>query len=352
MQLINYTTAAYQLSIVAGQQANETTSASSSTYIPAYISRRDRRRSSIDRESSADLQSLEIDMAVPINLNSMESLFLHSNSAETADETAPAAVYALVLPKRGRWPRRIRGWSEVKVRVVKEDHNDQALQRKERMQPDAWKEQDLSPSVSSSISTEVERSPASDQMTGVHLSNQPIPFRAFFRPSGPVSFNILKSNSSVPDATSSHATLLLLPAIDPETHLSSLPDSKSMSDLLLPATHQSLSLRGWPISQCQERQSGFEVQLRSGVRWFDVRLSVVDDRLVGTSQCPDPRFCYLQGLDERPEDCHADFVIAQRIMASFPNAPPSPPSSISYQITSALTPRKHWFFAFNKNRIN
>ncbi|KAH9939600.1 PLC-like phosphodiesterase [Amylocystis lapponica] len=56
-----------------------------------------------------------------------------------------------------------------------------------------------------------------------------------------------------------------------------LPDSLPLSSLLLPGT---MALYGWPISQCQSLTTPLDVQLHSGIRVLDVRLAVVDGRLI------------------------------------------------------------------------
>lgn len=42
----------------------------------------------------------------------------------------------------------------------------------------------------------------------------------------------------------------------------------------------SLALYGWPISQCQSLFTPYDIQLRAGVRVFDVRMAVSDGKLV------------------------------------------------------------------------
>ncbi|KAI0648324.1 PLC-like phosphodiesterase [Trametes meyenii] len=41
-----------------------------------------------------------------------------------------------------------------------------------------------------------------------------------------------------------------------------------------------MAFYGWPISQCQEHNTPLDVQLHSGIRALDVRLAVVDGRLI------------------------------------------------------------------------
>ncbi|KAF8061643.1 PLC-like phosphodiesterase [Lyophyllum atratum] len=41
-----------------------------------------------------------------------------------------------------------------------------------------------------------------------------------------------------------------------------------------------MALHGWPISQCQELTTPLAVQLQSGIRVIDIRLAIVNDRLI------------------------------------------------------------------------
>lgn len=41
-----------------------------------------------------------------------------------------------------------------------------------------------------------------------------------------------------------------------------------------------MALHGWPISQCQELTTPLAVQLQSGIRVIDVRLAIIDSRLI------------------------------------------------------------------------
>ncbi|GHJ87374.1 hypothetical protein NliqN6_3776 [Naganishia liquefaciens] len=75
-------------------------------------------------------------------------------------------------------------------------------------------------------------------------------------------------------------TILFLPTADPSTHLSRLPDDISLGDIVLPGTHQSLALHGWPFSQCQTAASTLPVQLADGIRFFDIRLRVKNGLLI------------------------------------------------------------------------
>ncbi|KAL5511922.1 hypothetical protein ACEPAH_5140 [Sanghuangporus vaninii] len=100
------------------------------------------------------------------------------------------------------------------------------------------------------------------------------------------------------EGNSTKRDVFVLPRRDLSSFLKDIADTKRLSELCLscryffftqvepwltfrnPATHDSLSLYGWPISQCQSRNTPFSVQLQSGIRVFDIRMAVVDGRLV------------------------------------------------------------------------
>ncbi|KAL5533395.1 hypothetical protein ACEPAF_5171 [Sanghuangporus sanghuang] len=82
------------------------------------------------------------------------------------------------------------------------------------------------------------------------------------------------------EGKSTKRDIFVLPRRDLSSFLKDIADTKRLSELCLPSTHDSLSLYGWPISQCQSRDTPFSVQLQSGIRVFDIRMAVVDGRLV------------------------------------------------------------------------
>ncbi|KAG8970823.1 hypothetical protein FRC03_000040 [Tulasnella sp. 419] len=59
-----------------------------------------------------------------------------------------------------------------------------------------------------------------------------------------------------------------------------LPDSTHLSEVVIPGTHDSVSFYGWPFAQCQNPRNRLLRQLESGVRFVDVRLSVVNNALI------------------------------------------------------------------------
>ncbi|KAG6819665.1 hypothetical protein H0H93_009745, partial [Arthromyces matolae] len=59
-----------------------------------------------------------------------------------------------------------------------------------------------------------------------------------------------------------------------------MPDTLPLSSLCLPGTHDTMALYGWPISQCQELTTPLDVQLKSGIRVLDIRLAIIDSKLI------------------------------------------------------------------------
>ncbi|GBE82695.1 hypothetical protein SCP_0410800 [Sparassis crispa] len=77
-----------------------------------------------------------------------------------------------------------------------------------------------------------------------------------------------------------HHRLLILPRRDMSTFLAEMPDSLPLSSLLLPGTHDTMAFYGWPISQCQSLTTPLAVQLQFGIRVLDIRLAVIENRLI------------------------------------------------------------------------
>ncbi|KAM5542633.1 hypothetical protein V8D89_003594 [Ganoderma adspersum] len=77
-----------------------------------------------------------------------------------------------------------------------------------------------------------------------------------------------------------HYKLTVFPRRDLASFLSEMPDSLPLSSLVLPGTHDTLALYGWPFAQCQSPSTTLDVQLAAGIRVIDVRLAVVDGVLV------------------------------------------------------------------------
>lgn len=73
----------------------------------------------------------------------------------------------------------------------------------------------------------------------------------------------------------SHCNLLIIPRRSLASFLSDMPDSLSLSALLLPGTHDTMAFYGWPISQCQTPATPLASQLQSGIRVIDIRLAVI-----------------------------------------------------------------------------
>ncbi|KAG6813343.1 hypothetical protein H0H92_011891 [Tricholoma furcatifolium] len=68
--------------------------------------------------------------------------------------------------------------------------------------------------------------------------------------------------------TNNHLQLYILPKRSLSSFLSDMPDTLPLSSLCL------------PVSQCQELSTPLDVQLQSGIRVLDVRLAIIDSRLI------------------------------------------------------------------------
>lgn len=77
-----------------------------------------------------------------------------------------------------------------------------------------------------------------------------------------------------------HYQVTILPKRRLDAFLADMPDTIPLSSLLLPGTHDTMAFYGWPISQCQELSTPLHVQLESGIRVLDIRLSLVKGRLI------------------------------------------------------------------------
>lgn len=58
-----------------------------------------------------------------------------------------------------------------------------------------------------------------------------------------------------------------------------------------------MALHGWPVSQCQSKSTPLEVQLQQGIRVLDVRLAIVDGRLIAYHGIYPQRVSFQQILD-------------------------------------------------------
>ncbi|KDQ12285.1 hypothetical protein BOTBODRAFT_161818 [Botryobasidium botryosum FD-172 SS1] len=92
-------------------------------------------------------------------------------------------------------------------------------------------------------------------------------------------------------------SLLILPARDMSSFLKDMPDSMPLSTIVLPGTHQSLSLYWFPFSQCQSRRCTLYHQLHMGIRFFDVRLSVIGSELIAAHGILSQHLPFADALD-------------------------------------------------------
>ncbi|KAK7449768.1 hypothetical protein VKT23_013243 [Stygiomarasmius scandens] len=77
-----------------------------------------------------------------------------------------------------------------------------------------------------------------------------------------------------------HYKLTIFLKRDASSFLSDIPDEVPLYSLLLPGTHDTMAFYGWPISQCQYPSNTLQMQLESGIRVIDIRLALVDGRLI------------------------------------------------------------------------
>ncbi|KAG8892325.1 hypothetical protein FRB99_002800 [Tulasnella sp. 403] len=70
--------------------------------------------------------------------------------------------------------------------------------------------------------------------------------------------------------------LLVLPTRNMASFLRDIPDHVHLSNILLPGTHESMALYGWPFAACQNSSQGLLQQLQDGIRVLDVRLAIVN----------------------------------------------------------------------------
>ncbi|KAJ8093019.1 hypothetical protein PM082_020498 [Marasmius tenuissimus] len=77
-----------------------------------------------------------------------------------------------------------------------------------------------------------------------------------------------------------HYQVAIFPRRNLAAFLSEIPDSVPLSSVLLPGTHDTMAFYGWPISQCQTLETPLNVQLESGIRVLDIRLSLVKGALI------------------------------------------------------------------------
>ncbi|KAI0042108.1 PLC-like phosphodiesterase [Auriscalpium vulgare] len=74
--------------------------------------------------------------------------------------------------------------------------------------------------------------------------------------------------------------VMIFPRRDMASFLSDVPDDIALSSACLPGTHDTMAFYGWPVSQCQSVKTPLLVQLASGIRVLDIRLSINKGRLM------------------------------------------------------------------------
>ncbi|KAG7086491.1 hypothetical protein E1B28_002440 [Marasmius oreades] len=77
-----------------------------------------------------------------------------------------------------------------------------------------------------------------------------------------------------------HYRIAIFPRRNLAGFLCNVHDDVPLSSVLLPGTHDTMAFYGWPISQCQTLDTPLKVQLESGIRVIDIRLSLVKGTLI------------------------------------------------------------------------
>lgn len=156
------------------------------------------------------------------------------------------------------------------------------------------------------------------------------------------------------DGKSVKREIFILPRRDLSCFLKDVADNHRLSDLCLPSTHETLSQYGWPISQCQSQSTPFSMQLQSGIRVVDVRLAVVDGRLIAHHGIMSERTPFqdvLSGLHDFLTDqrTSSETVVMSIKQEDFNTTPPAEFSTLVHdEIFNGAGGRDMWFL---ENRI-
>ncbi|KAJ8495569.1 hypothetical protein ONZ45_g12805 [Pleurotus djamor] len=146
--------------------------------------------------------------------------------------------------------------------------------------------------------------------------------------------------------------LLVLPRRDLAQYLAEMPDECRLSSLMLPGTHDSMAFYGWPISQCQSRSTTLPVQLQSGIRVLDVRLAIIDGRLIsyhGVYPQKTPFQEILEGIHSFFQTSPRETIVMSIKQEDFARTPPPDFSKLVHEeIFNGPGGKDMWFFA---NRI-
>lgn len=103
---------------------------------------------------------------------------------------------------------------------------------------------------------------------------------------------------SIPTKSADTIHIILLPERDTASWMSGLPDDQPLSALCIPGTHESCARFGWPVSTCQESTSSITDQLRKGVRFLDIRLSLKNNVLYAYHGVQDEKMAFSEILEQ------------------------------------------------------
>ncbi|EPQ58546.1 PLC-like phosphodiesterase [Gloeophyllum trabeum ATCC 11539] len=148
--------------------------------------------------------------------------------------------------------------------------------------------------------------------------------------------------------------VVILPKRDLSSFLSELPDTLPLSSVLLPGTHDTMAFYGWPVSQCQFMETPLPVQLQSGIRVLDIRLSVIKGRLIayhGLSPQHAPFQHILSTVHaflSAPATCRETLVMSIKQEDFHVTSPATFSKCVHYEITNGPGGRDMWFL---ENRV-
>ncbi|KDQ59632.1 hypothetical protein JAAARDRAFT_126848 [Jaapia argillacea MUCL 33604] len=154
--------------------------------------------------------------------------------------------------------------------------------------------------------------------------------------------------------STNHRRLFIFPWRDTSCFLSEMPDHLPLSSLLLPGTHDTMAFYGWPVSQCQSLETPLSIQLASGIRVLDVRLALIEGRLISYHGIYPQRTPFLAILETvhafltNPSTCRETLVMSIK-QEDFTTTPPSVFSTcVRDEIMGGPGGRKMWFL---ENRV-
>ncbi|KAL4065297.1 PLC-like phosphodiesterase [Scleroderma citrinum] len=112
---------------------------------------------------------------------------------------------------------------------------------------------------------------------------------------------------------------------DPSRFLKSIPDSVPLSSLMLPGTHDTMAFYGWPITQCQSPTNALDIQLNSGIRVLDIRLAIIESRLISYHGVVSQRTSFADILRQLHAFLTAPSTCSETVVVSIKQEDQDPP---------------------------